>query len=53
MIDIEDARKSARSSKDMDEYEDLYGVERSFRVKFTHDQEIIFFADTDEEKAQW
>lgn len=40
---------SARS----DQYDDgLYGVERSFRLIFP-DDEIMFFADTDEEKARW
>lgn len=35
-------------------YEDgLFGVERSFRLLFPAEQEIIFFADTDEEKARW
>ena len=33
--------------------EGLYGVERSFRLIFPRDQEIVFFADTDEEKARW
>ncbi|KAG5645438.1 hypothetical protein DXG03_006262 [Asterophora parasitica] len=42
----------ARSSR-YDEYDALYGVERSFRLIFPEDQEIIFFADTDEEKARW
>ncbi|KAF7362181.1 PH domain-containing protein [Mycena venus] len=42
---------TARSSR----YDDdgLYGVERSFRLVFPNDQEIFFFADTDEEKAKW
>ncbi|KXN91002.1 Bud site selection protein BUD4 [Leucoagaricus sp. SymC.cos] len=31
----------------------LFGVERSFRLIFPQDQEIIFFADTDEEKFRW
>lgn len=53
VTDLQDARASARSSMDLDEYEQLSGVERSFRLKFKHDQEIIFFADTDEEKARW
>ena len=35
-----------------DEYEGLYGVERSFRLVFP-DDEILFFADTDEEKSRW
>ncbi|TFK44352.1 hypothetical protein BDQ12DRAFT_672830 [Crucibulum laeve] len=42
-----------RSSRDADEYDGLYGVERSFRLIFPQDEEIIFFADTDEEKARW
>lgn len=33
--------------------DELYGVERSFRLIFPHGQEIIFFADTDEEKVRW
>ena len=28
-------------------------MERSFRLVFPHDQEIIFLADTDEEKIKW
>ncbi|KAF8070437.1 hypothetical protein FPV67DRAFT_1487386 [Lyophyllum atratum] len=43
---------NARSSR-YDEYDGLYGVERSFRLIFPQDQEILFFADTDEEKARW
>ncbi|KAJ7287283.1 hypothetical protein C8J57DRAFT_1283412 [Mycena rebaudengoi] len=42
---------TARSRRD--EYDGLYGVERSFRLVFPNDQEILFFADTDEEKAKW
>lgn len=42
-----------RSSRYADEYDGLYGVERSFRLIFPHDEEIIFFADTDEEKGRW
>jgi len=44
---------TTRSSRYADEYDGLYGVERSFRLLFPHDQEILFFADTDEEKAKW
>jgi hypothetical protein len=36
-----------------DEYDGLHGVERSFRLIFPHGQEIIFLADTDEEKNKW
>ncbi|KAJ7690719.1 hypothetical protein B0H17DRAFT_1159959 [Mycena rosella] len=43
---------TARSSR-YDEYDGAYGVERSFRLIFPNDQEIVFFADTDDEKAKW
>lgn len=36
-----------------DEYEGLYGVERSFRLRFQRNLEILFFTDTDEEKERW
>ncbi|KDR75165.1 hypothetical protein GALMADRAFT_69760 [Galerina marginata CBS 339.88] len=57
--DDQEARNNARSpasgiaGRYADEYDGLYGVERSFRLIFPQDQEIIFFADTDEEKAKW
>ncbi|KIK61198.1 hypothetical protein GYMLUDRAFT_225414 [Collybiopsis luxurians FD-317 M1] len=35
-----------------DEYDGLFGVERSFKLIFSN-EEILFFADTDEEKARW
>ncbi|KAJ7039100.1 hypothetical protein C8F04DRAFT_1087111 [Mycena alexandri] len=43
---------TARSSR-YDEYDGMYGGERSFRLIFPNDQEIVFFADRDEEKAKW
>ncbi|KAF7315210.1 PH domain-containing protein [Mycena indigotica] len=43
---------TGRSSR-YDEYDGLYGVERSFRLIFPNNQEISFFADTDEEKSKW
>ena len=43
---------SPRSSRYV-EFDVPYGVERSFRLVFPDDQEIIFFADTDEEKDKW
>ena len=49
-IAVKDDEDSQRSP---DEYDGLYGVERSFRLIFPQDQEIIFFADTEEEKAKW
>ncbi|KAH9060540.1 hypothetical protein EDB87DRAFT_1615074 [Lactarius vividus] len=36
-----------------DEFEGLYGVERSFRLRFQRNLEIVFFTDTDEEKEKW
>jgi hypothetical protein len=38
---------------DFDEFEGLYGVERSFRLRFQRNLEIVFFTDTDEEKERW
>ncbi|KAJ3998717.1 hypothetical protein F5050DRAFT_1798250 [Lentinula boryana] len=40
------------ASRYHDEYDGLFGVERSFRLVFPR-EEILFFADTDEEKAKW
>lgn len=44
--------QSGRSSRYF-EFDGPYGVERSFRLLFPNNQEITFFADTDEEKARW
>ena len=35
----------------MDEVDGPYGVERSFRLIFPGNQQIVFFSDTDEEKG--
>lgn len=43
---------TARSRFD-DDYDGASGIERSFRLIFPNDEEITFFADTDEEKARW
>ncbi|KAJ3829620.1 hypothetical protein F5880DRAFT_281351 [Lentinula raphanica] len=43
---------SSGASRYHDEYDGLFGVERSFRLVFPK-EEILFFADTDEEKAKW
>lgn len=40
-------------SRHVDEFDGPYGSERSFRLVFPQNQEITFFADTDEEKARW
>lgn len=44
---------TGRGARDVDRYESLYGVERSFRLIFEDQGEIAFFADTDGEKAKW
>ncbi|KAF8690172.1 hypothetical protein AX14_003104 [Amanita brunnescens Koide BX004] len=44
---------SSRTGRYGDEYDAVFGVERSFRLMFSNDEEIVFFADTDEEKAKW
>ena len=44
---------TVRSNRIVDEYDGLYGMGRSFRLLFPQEQEIVFFADTDEEKARW
>ncbi|KAF9039525.1 hypothetical protein BDZ89DRAFT_1060966 [Hymenopellis radicata] len=46
------ASASTSRSRYADDYDGMYGVERSFRLVFP-DEEIIFFADTDEEKEKW
>ena len=54
--DDQEARNSvptAHSERIVDEYDGLYGIGRSFRLLFPQEQEIVFFADTDEEKARW
>ncbi|KAF9268838.1 hypothetical protein L218DRAFT_954272 [Marasmius fiardii PR-910] len=51
-IAVEDDQES-KNTKSPREYDGLYGVERSFRLIFPGDEEICFFADTDEEKARW
>ncbi|KAK0461050.1 uncharacterized protein EV420DRAFT_1668224 [Desarmillaria tabescens] len=48
----EKALSPGARSRYADEYDGMYGVERSFRLIFPED-EIAFFADTDEEKARW
>ncbi|KAH9956185.1 hypothetical protein BC827DRAFT_1233366 [Russula dissimulans] len=45
---------SAQTSRgSFDEYEGLYGIERSFRLRFQRNLDILFFTDTDEEKGRW
>ncbi|KAG6831754.1 hypothetical protein H0H92_007906 [Tricholoma furcatifolium] len=53
--DDQEIRNKVLNARSSCRYEDdtLYGVERSFRLIFPHGQEILFFADTDEEKARW
>lgn len=49
--DDQEASSTTRSNRLVDEYDGLYGMGRSFRLLFAQEQEIVFFADTDEEKA--
>jgi hypothetical protein len=55
--DNQDARNNGSSTtpnnRFVEEYDGLCGMERSFRLLFPQEQEIVFFADTDEEKARW
>ena len=58
--DNQDARNNiaigpstTRNNRFVEEYDGLCGMERSFRLLFPQEQEIVFFADTDEEKARW
>lgn len=51
--DDQEASSTTRSNRLVDEYDGLYGMGRSFRLLFAQEQEIVFFADTDEEKARW
>lgn len=54
--DNQESRKNALSpggASQYDRYDELYGVERSFRLVFPQGEEILFFADTDDEKARW
>lgn len=44
---------TSRSTRAMDDYDCVGGVERSFRLIFPNEEEIMFFADTDDEKAKW
>ena len=53
--DTQDARSAALSpdGRYRKDYDSLIAVERSFRLVFPSEQEILFFADSDEEKAKW
>ncbi|KAH8828187.1 hypothetical protein DL96DRAFT_1602130 [Flagelloscypha sp. PMI_526] len=44
---------STATTRGVDDYDGLYGIERSFRLIFEGGEEIVFFADTDAEKAKW
>jgi hypothetical protein len=52
--DNQDMRTGALSpARSVDDYDGMFAVERSFRLIFPGNQEIFFFADTDDEKAKW
>lgn len=44
--------RSSRTSRYL-ENDGLYGIGRSFRLLFNNNEEVTFFADTEEEKAEW
>jgi len=44
---------SAATARSRDEFEEVYRIERSFRLIFPNHEEISFFADNDEAKARW
>lgn len=44
---------SAVPARQRNEFDEVYRVERSFRLIFPNDEEISFFADSDEAKARW
>jgi hypothetical protein len=48
-----DEPRTAPLARGRESFDSLYKVERSFRLVFKDDDEITFFADTDEEKAKW
>ncbi|KAF8439275.1 hypothetical protein L210DRAFT_3672594 [Boletus edulis BED1] len=52
--DTQDAQLAALSpdGRCRDDYHSLIAVERSFRLVFS-EQDILFFADSDDEKAKW
>jgi hypothetical protein len=54
-IGVEDdqADNQKRSKVYSDEFDALYGVERSFKLLFPNHESISFFADNDDEKAKW
>jgi hypothetical protein len=61
VLSIEDNNLSTSSGSDQrlptsrsrESVDSVYAVERSFRLTFADKEEINFFTDTDEEKAQW
>lgn len=49
-----DARsRSSHSKSASNKEEEPYTVERSFKITFKDESEVQFFADTDDEKADW
>lgn len=52
-LNNEDGSGKQRRHRDIDDFDAMYGVERSFRLIFPRGQEITFFADSDEEKTRW
>ena len=52
VVDNQDPGDVATAARQRDDDDEIYHVERSFRLIFPGD-EICFFCDTDEEKMKW
>lgn len=48
-----EASSSSVRKRASDSYDAIFKVERSFRLLFRDEEEIEFFADTDEDKTKW
>ncbi|KAF8526015.1 hypothetical protein BU17DRAFT_41364, partial [Hysterangium stoloniferum] len=52
-VEDDDRGTASSASGSRDEFEEVYRVERSFRLVFPDNENISFFADTDEAKEKW
>lgn len=53
VLDDQDPEADTATLRKRRDSEAMFQVERSFRLLFPDDEEILFFADTDEEKSRW
>jgi hypothetical protein len=51
--DDQENEKQRSRTQYSDEFDNLYGVERSFKLLFPKEESISFFADNDAEKGKW